>query len=150
MENITTPIGNIDFLEQVSHACGGALLVSEARAAELVNVSVKTLRNLRLQGKERICTCKLGGRRMVRTADLAAWLASCQPNATPAPAPAPLPPARFHSKPDAVIRSGRPTKREQAQAEAVGLSVREFRKLMLEGSDASASTKKLAMGTKPG
>lgn len=148
MENITTTVANIDFLEQVSHACGGALLVSEARAAELVNVSVKTLRNLRLQGKERICTCKLGGRRMVRTADLAAWLASCQPTA--APTPVPLPPARYLPKPDAVIRSGRPTKREQAQAEAVGLSVREFRKLMLEGSGAAASTEKLAVRTKPG
>ena len=148
MENNTTNIANIDFLEQVSHACGGALLVSEARAAELVNVSVKTLRNLRLLGKERICTCKLGGRRMVRTADLAAWLASCQP--TIAPVPALSPSARFQPKPDAVIRSGRPTKREQAQAEAVGLSVREFRKLMLEGNGASASTEKLAMRAKPG
>ena len=148
MENITTPIGNIDFLEQVSHACGGALLVSEARAAELVNVSVKTLRNLRLMGKERICTCKLGGRRMVRTADLAVWLASCQPTA--APVPAPSPPARFQPTPDATIRSGRPTKREQAQAEAVGLSVREFRKLMHEGNGTSASVEKLAMGAKPG
>lgn len=147
MENNATNIGNIDFLEQVSHACGGALLVSEARAAELVNVSVKTLRNLRLQGKERICTCKLGGRRMVRTADLAAWLASCQPTA--APVPTPSPPARFQPQ-DATARSGRPTKREQAQAEAVGLSVREFRKLMLEGSGATASTEKLAVRTKPG
>ena len=147
MENITTTFGNIDFLEQVSHACGGALLVSEARAAELVNVSVKTLRNLRLQGKERICTCKLGGRRMVRTADLAAWLASCQP--TTAPAPTPSPPPRFQPQ-DATTRSGRPTKREHAQAEAVGLSVREFRKLILEVSGASASTEKLAMRTKPG
>jgi len=148
MENTTPPIGNIDFLEQVSHACGGALLVSEARAAELVNVSVKTLRNLRLQGKERICTCKLGGRRMVRTADLAAWLASCQPAVSHVPAPSP--PARFQPKSDAVIHSGRPTKREQAQAEAVGLSVREFRKLMLEGSGTIASTEKLAMRAKPG
>ena len=148
MENNTTNVGSIDFLEQVSHACGGALLVSEARAAELVNVSVKTLRNLRLQGKERICTCKLGGRRMVRTADLAAWLASCQP--ATAPAPVPSPPARFQPEPAATIRSGRPTKREQAQAEAVGLSVREFRKLMLESSGASASTEKFAVRTKPG
>lgn len=148
MENNTTNVGNIDFLEQVSHACGGALLVSEARAAELVNVSVKTLRNLRLQGKERICTCKLGGRRMVRTADLAAWLASCQPTA--AQVPTPSPPARFQPKPEAVIRSGRPTKREQAQAEAVGLSVREFRKLLLESSGATVSTEKLAVRTKPG
>lgn len=85
---------------------------------------------------------------MVRTADLAAWLASCQPTA--ASVPVPPPPARFQPNPEAVTRSGRPTKREQAQAEAVGLSVREFRKLMLEGNGATTLTEKLAMEAKPG
>lgn len=62
-------------LDVVRAAAGGKAVVSEKQAGEIVGgISVKTLRNLRFEGKELLPTIEIGGRRYVYVADIAEFI----------------------------------------------------------------------------
>lgn len=64
----------------VRAAAGGKAVVSERQAGEIIGgVSVKTLRNLRAEGKELLPTIEIGGRRYVCISDIAEFIDQRRP-----------------------------------------------------------------------
>jgi hypothetical protein len=64
----------------VRAAAGGKAVVPEKQAGEIIGgISVKTLRNLRAEGKELIPTIEIGGRRYVCISDIAEFIDQRRP-----------------------------------------------------------------------
>jgi excisionase family DNA binding protein len=84
------------------------LLISIDDCAIALGVAKQTIRNWLSTGKVQLPTVKVGGRRLVRTSDLLAWVDSLAPShptaapatdATPQPVPAPAPRQRRRGRP---------------------------------------------------
>ncbi|MFZ5524607.1 MAG: helix-turn-helix domain-containing protein [Pseudomonadota bacterium] len=67
----------------VRAAAGGMVVVPEKQAGEIVGgISVKTLRNLRAEGKELLPTIEIGGRRYVCISDIAEFIDQRRPKSS--------------------------------------------------------------------
>ncbi len=94
--------------EVVRAAAGGKAVVSERQAGEIIGgVSVKTLRNLRAEGKELLPTIEIGGRRYVCISDIAEFIDQRRPQVRPSVAPLPTVLSDLPAR-----RVGRPKKSE--------------------------------------
>lgn len=96
----------------VRAAAGGMAVVPERQAGEIVGgISVKTLRNLRAEGKELLPTIEIGGRRYVCISDIAEFIDRRRPKSISVTSSTPTlqadPPPR---------RVGRPKKSELRKA----------------------------------
>ena len=68
----------------VRAAAGGMAVVPEKQAGEIIGgISVKTLRNLRAEGKELLPTIEIGGRRYVCISDIAEFIDQRRPKSIP-------------------------------------------------------------------
>lgn len=97
----------ISSLDLVLHACGGGLLVPEARAATLVGLALKTLRHHRCAGTEILPTRLIAGRRLVDARAIAAFLDRAEaPSAQPPVAAAADRPRRGRGRPKKLLAGG--------------------------------------------
>ena len=102
----------------VRAAAGGKAVVPEKQAGEIIGgVSVKTLRNLRAEGKELLPTIEIGGRRYVCISDIAEFIDQRRPKAIP---PAASIPATL--APPLPRRVGRPKKSELSKRKVMELA----------------------------
>lgn len=98
----------MDTFDVVRAAAGGMAVVPEKQAGEIVGgISVKTLRNLRAEGKELLPTIEIGGRRYVCISDIAEFIDQRRPKSIPSGSSIPAPQSDLLPR-----RVGRPKKSE--------------------------------------
>lgn len=104
--NVTRKLIEMNTLDVVRAAAGGVAVVPEKQAGKIIGgISVKTLRNLRAEGKELLPTIEIGGRRYVCISDIAEFIDQRRPKSIPSMASTQAPPASSLPR-----RVGRPKK----------------------------------------